>query len=410
MPNALSINSQTSLGFANSYVTMAKLGHTKCGGGQLQSTSYQNIVNSANYAGGGSNIMYSSSSANTPVCEDSQDSPPSAAQIAALKAASGAGKFCSSFIGYVPPTVNSTLLLSAFHATSTATVTGSGTTTVTPSPVTTTVTVTSSVASRAQNLKRFVTVIRDSSNPERRGLIARRVIPTPIVVSTWTPQQVSAVCSSIATGVVQANVTSTKIISSGVTTSTVQGTVTAATPTATISSVVYVPATAPANQVNNSNIYYTPGTNSPWSYSGGANNYYRTLTFPKSVHHLEQGWVTYYFQYAQITDTGSFAQLLTGLEPGWTYNFTLNAGFDSTTDSCTVSYTLDGVPFESYSPTNTGTTSNLDNNVHPKTQFDGTYQVVPTAASQTLGISVSCAASGGFAAFDSVNFYGPLAD
>jgi hypothetical protein len=411
MPNAVSINSQISLGFATSYVTMAKLGHTQCGGGQLQSTSYQNIVNSVNFARGGSSSLYTSSSANTPLCEDSQGAPPSAAQISALKAASGGEKFCSSFIGYIPSTVNSTVLQSAFQATSTATVTGSGTTTVTPSPVTETVTVTSSVASIAQNLKRSATVTQDLSNLERRGLIARRVVPTPVVVSTWIPQQVSAACSSIATGVVQANVTSTKIISSGVTTSTVQGTVTAATPTTTTSSVVYVPATAPFNQVNNPNIHYTPGTDSPWSYSGGANNYYYEKDLPRGSFHGVAVGGPIYFQFAQIIDTGSLTQLLTGLEPGWTYNLTLNSGFDSTTDSCTVSYTLDGVSFESYSPTNTGTTNNIfDNTVHPQTQFDGTYQVVPTATSQTLGISVSCAASGGYAAFDGVNFYGPLAD
>lgn len=300
MPNAASINSQISPRFANSYVTMAKLGHTKCAGGQLQSTSYQNIVNSVNFANGESGRLYTSRSAVTPVCEDAQSAPPSPAQVSALEAASGADKFCSSFIGFMPSTINSTILQTVFHATSTKTVTGSGTTTIMPSSITKTVAITSSVASIAQNMKRSAIGTSELSSFERRDLIARRVVPTPIVVSTWIPQQVSAACSSIATGVVRANVTSTRIVSSGVTTSTVQGTVTAAAPTTTISSVVYVPAVAPSNKVNNSNIYYTPGTDSPWTFSGGANNYYYDKTY--WLHGLK----TFKYQFAQITNSGSF--------------------------------------------------------------------------------------------------------
>lgn len=257
-------------------------------------------------------------------------------------------------------------------------------------------------------MKRSVTVTTESPDLERRALVARRVIPTPTIVSTWLPQQVSAACSSIATGVVVTNVTSTLTITSGVTTATVQGTVTASsTPTATATSVIYVPAVAPYNLVSNPNIGYAPGSASPWSFNGAANNYYTTFHVPGF--HGAGTWVT--TNVAQLTGTGSFTQLLSALEPGWTYNLTLTAGFASTTDSCTVVYSLDGVPFASYSPSNTGTRTNLIENVpHTKQKPDGPYQVVPTKESQTLSIGMTCTAPGGFAEFGNVNFWGPLLD
>jgi hypothetical protein len=104
-------------------------------------------------------------------------------------------------------------------------------------------------------------------------------------------------------------------------------------------------------------------------------------------------------------------QLLVDLEPDWTYNLTLTAGFDSTTDACTVTYSLDGVPVESYSPTNTGTLKYpIDQQRHANQLADGPYQVVATATSQSLGISMDCAAGGGFGEFSQVEFWGPYAE
>jgi hypothetical protein len=396
-PNAVTVNSQISLGFTNSYVTMAKLGHSRCQGGQLQSTTFQNVVNSIQFADGGSYNLYYSKGSTPPTCVDAQVPPASAEQDAALKAAPGSAQFCSSFIGYKPSTVNATIVQTLTKATSTVTVTGSGTTTITPSSVTSTVTITSSVSSIAQNtnMKRSLTTTSNIPTLDRRDLIARRVVPTPIVVSTWIPQQVSAVCSSIATGQTRINVTSTQLVTSGVTTATIQGTVTAATPIATATSVVFVPAVAPYNAVANPRISTnrTAANGNPWTFSGQANDF--------------QGpWISW----AQLLGTGSITQVLTDLEPGWTYNLTLTAGFQSTTNTCTVAYSLDGVPFESYSPSNTGISSGILTRGHTKQRADGPYQVVATATSQTLGISMSCTADGAYAEFDKVNFWGPLAE
>ncbi|CAD0115475.1 unnamed protein product [Aureobasidium uvarum] len=409
LPNLVTLNSQLSLGFTQSYVTMAKLGHAQCGGGQLQSTSYRNVVNSINFASSGTDTLYSSSGHDAPVCQNAQTGPPSAAQVSALEAVPGAGRFCSSFIGYMPSTINVTVTTTLTKATSTVSVVGSGTTTVTPSLETTTVTITSSVSSIAQNFKRSVTTTRDSSDLERRDLVARRVIPTPTIVSTWVPQQVSAACSSMATGLIQANVTSTRIISSGITTATIQGTVTASAPTTTTTSIVYAPAVAPYNAVSNTEIGSDPSTSNPWTFSGAANNYYYTRTIPAIGGFRGQPF-TFTLSRGQILGTGSITQVLSDLEPGWTYNLTLKTGFDSTTDSCTVTYSLDGVAFESYSPSNTGGSASnpWDSSHHAKMKSDGPYQVVPTATTQTLGISMSCTADGGFAEFAGVNFWGPL--
>ncbi|THY20315.1 hypothetical protein D6D01_06813 [Aureobasidium pullulans] len=398
-PNAVTINSQVSLGFTNAYVTMAKLGHSRCSGGQLQSTAYQSVVNTLQTTNFGTNYMYSSSKNSAPVCEDAQVAPASAAQESALKIAPGAGLFCSSFIGYKPATVNATIVQTLTKATSTVSVVGSGTTTITPSTVTSSVTITSSVSSIARNMKRTLTTTADPSSLERRNLVARRVVPTPVIVSTWLPQQVSHVCSLIATGATQVNVTSTRLLSSGVTTATIQGTVTAATPIATSTSVIFAPDVVPYNVVVNPDISSVLGQTTPWIFSGASNNYH---------------WVTI-TSYAQLLGTGSLTQVLTDLEPGWTYNLTLAAGFGSTTDTCTVTYSLDGVPIESYSPSNTGVTPGgtgffHDKGAHTIQLPDGPYQVVATATTQTLGISMSCAADGGFAEFSKVDFWGPLAE
>jgi hypothetical protein len=244
-------------------------------------------------------------------------------------------------------------------------------------------------------MKRSLTTTSDTPTLDRRDLIARRVVPTPMVVSTWIPQQVSAVRSSIATGQTRVNVTSTRLVTSGVTTATIQGTVTAATPTATTTSVVFAPAVAPYNVVANPKIFTnrSGADDNPWRFSGHAND--------------DRGPL---FSHAQLLGTGSFTQLLTDLEPGWTYNLTLTAGFESTTDTCTITYSLDGVAFESYSPTNTGIKSGFLDRGHPKQLADGPYQVVATATSQTLGISMSCTADGAFAEFGAVNFWGPLVE
>jgi hypothetical protein len=396
-PNAVTVNSQVSLGFTNSYVTMAKLGHSRCQGGQLQSTAFQSVANSIQFADGGSYNMYASKSSTPPACVDAQVPPVSAEQNSALKVPPGAEQFCSSFIGYKPSTVNATIVQTLTKATSTVTVTGSGTTTITPSAVTSSVTITSSVSSIAQNtnMKRSLTTTSKTPSLEHRDLIARRVVPTPIVVSTWIPQQVSAACSSIATGQLRVNVTSTRLVTSGVTTATIQGTVTAATPTATTTSIVFAPAVAPYNAVANPYIFTSrSGANAnPWRFSGQANDYRGRL-----------------YSHAQLLGTGSFTLVLTDLEPGWTYNLTLTAGFQSTTDTCTVTYSLDGVPFESYSPTNTGTKTGVFDPGHTIQLADGPYQVVATASSQILGISMSCTADGGFAEFNKVNFWGPLTE
>ncbi|KAI4722592.1 hypothetical protein E4T48_01042 [Aureobasidium sp. EXF-10727] len=407
MPNAVTVNSQVSLGFTQSYVTLAKLGHAQCGGGQLQSTSYKNVENSINIANWGSVPMYRSSGHDSPVCKDAQAAPPSAAQVSALKAVSGADKFCSSFIGYKASTVTVSVTTTLTKATSTVSVIGSGTTTITPPMQTSTETITSSVSSITQNFKRAVTTTRDSYEIERRALVARRVIPTPTILSTWLPQQVSAACSSMATGVVQASVTSTRIISSGVTTATIQGTVTANASITTTTSIVYAPAVSPYNVVSDPDVGSAPGTSNAWTFSGASNNYYFHYSLRK--YHIDQT-----IERGQILGTGSISQVLTGLEPGWTYNLTLNTGFDSTTDTCTVAYSLDGVAFESYSPSNTGdATTNivafLDRSHHAIMKPDGPYQIVPTATTQTLSISMSCLTSDGvFAEFAGVNFWGPL--
>jgi hypothetical protein len=91
---------------------------------------------------------------------------------------------------------------------------------------------------------------------------------------------------------------------------------------------------------------------------------------------------------------------------------TVSAGFPSSTDTCTVSYTLDGVPFESYSPSNTGLGKNADfyGQYHAKKLNDGPYYVVATAVTQVLGIEMSCAGGGVFAEFAGANFWGPLVD
>ncbi|KAI5195578.1 hypothetical protein E4T42_04679 [Aureobasidium subglaciale] len=428
IPNAIVVNSQVSLGFTSNYVTMAKLGHTKCGAGQLQSSTYNKIVNTVNLQGQ-SHSLFSFSRSTAPVCSDASIDPPSSFQIADLQRAAGAGSFCSSFIKYQPATVNVTSIKTVIKATSTGTVIGSGTTTITPSALTSTVVVTSSVSTYPSLIKRFVPASTANSQPD---LVARRVVPTPTILSTWIPQQVSAACLYIATGLAQATITQSLVVSSGVTTVTAQATVTAAVPTTTITSTLYVPAATPYELVSNSKISSDPAQAMEWSFTGGAINSCRVVDVYSSRGKLQyvSGQKTVCdpatMQLAGSARSGSYLKVLTDLEPGWPYNFTLWAGFSSTTDTCNVSYYLDDALITTYSPTNTDTkpadptvAQIIYAVVHglpaPVASVgfkylwnqDGPYQVVPTKSSQTLKITMTCLQDGGYAEFGKVSFNGP---
>ncbi|GAB7357644.1 hypothetical protein MBLNU459_g0141t1 [Dothideomycetes sp. NU459] len=378
-------------------------------GGTYQALSYAGVTNAVSISGGTSNL-YSSGGYGAPVCYPVSISPPSMSQVSAFGAAPSAAAFCTSWIGYKPSASVSTTTMVVTVPTSTITVTGNGTTTITPDAVTFSETITASVSSSptaSANAKRTLAAQISSSShgtkrtdidilalDRRHDLIARKVVATPTVVSTWAPQQVSAACSMIATGVKTLTSTTTSTTLFGVTTSTVQGTVTAPAPTVTTNATIYVPAVAPANLV--SRMYL-------WSIGG-------STAFP--CDHYDNGWhylcvALYDGPTFSITADGGYAstwQVVNGLEPGWGYNFTVQAGFQSSTDSCTVTYKLDEDVIASYSPTN-----NWDGGSDTPSTVDGPYEIYPTASSQTLSISMVCAEAGGHAQFANAAFKGPYA-
>lgn len=408
LQNNLILTTQAYLGYSGSLVTMSKLGHTTCPGGSYQALTYTNILNSVSFSGADSENLYKSSGYGTPACFSASISPPTASQISALSAAPSGPAFCTSWIGYTPSTSTLTTTTVAIVATSTVTVTGNGTTTITPDGVTVTATITSSVSSSpaaTANAKRTAATSPPSPLVEartlnRRGdLVARRAVATPTIISSWAPQQVSVACTAIATGVKNITSTATSTTLFGVTTSTVQGTVTAATPTVTANSTVYVPTTDSGELAAAISAWATAGYASHATCSG-------LSRYDLLVCEVLGGNSGVIFSITADGGSASTFQTLDNLEPGWAYNFTVNTGFDSSTDSCTVTYSLDDDVITSYSPTNGGWDGSRSN----PTTVDGPYQVYPTAATQTLTISMTCASAGGYAKFFADTFIGPYVD
>lgn len=257
--SALTLSTSTNFGFSGGLVTVAKQARAPCPGGTYQIVQY-NRGDQYIYTGSSGRVtLYSQGGNGSPQCVNLPLSAPSDSQVKDLAKVKNGGAFCSSLISYKAPTTTATSTTTIFVATSTATVLGGGTTTITPSPTTTSITTTLSVVTSpskipARKAKRTAhqsapsraTAPSASSTPSipHDVLQVREVIRTPILVATWVPQQVSSACSRIATGTMTASTTVPATILSGVTTLTVQATVTAAIPIVTATSSYYVPAAA----------------------------------------------------------------------------------------------------------------------------------------------------------------------
>lgn len=112
-------------------------------------------------------------------------------------------------------------------------------------------------------------------------------------------------------------------------------------------------------------------------------------------------------QYPDISSessTGTLSQTVRGLTPGYAYHFETSLSFNDGYP-CTVSYTLDGVPFRTYAaPVDPSQTSGISF-VEDETQF------VATATTQTMSVTITCpnsGSNGGIIYARAINAYGPI--
>ncbi|RFU28817.1 hypothetical protein B7463_g7522, partial [Scytalidium lignicola] len=241
----VSIISETSIGFS---AQQAPASGGSCPAGQLQMTSYSNAANSIVW-GSGSPLALAPSP-NYPgqtTCFNVPNDIPSAAEIASLR--SVGEDFCTSYIGYSPPT-------SAAYAVSTVTTPSTVGTTVTQTittdstvylsttqtsiiTITTTVPSTSFIytsgtqALGTQYLKRGLpdhpvpttllkaTLSLPTVTATPTPQLGKRQVPAPTFISTWDSSKISYGCSQVATGTVTKTFyTSTSTSYSGTVTST----------------------------------------------------------------------------------------------------------------------------------------------------------------------------------------------
>lgn len=393
--NNLALNTQMTIGQSGGLVTLAQAGLSACPAGEFQTVDYHNVANTISFSGNSHNL-YSDQGSSVPVCSSVVVDPPSASQVSALSAAVNGPAFCTSLLSYSPSTTTVTTTSTLTIATTTATVVGSGTTTITPDAVTATTTISASVSTYPGMKKRSeptsASVTQETA--AARVLLPRRFVPTPAVLKNWVPQQVSEACSQIATGLATSTVTATVSTSSGVTTATIQGTATAAAPTTYVSTTTYVPASAPTDLLANSGFWN-------WNLTGNMGVNSRNTPGEYIAYNEEVPAQYTYFL------TGGATYVLTDLEVGWTYEFSLGtAAFHATTNGCQVFYYLDDYVMHSYTAADNGWTGTFAN--IPPTVPDGPYLAQPTAATQTLTVSVACAGPTMDAAFENPKFYGPL--
>lgn len=423
--SAMTLSTSTNFGFNGGLVTVDKQARAPCPGGTYQVVQYNGADQSIYTPSSGFVKLYSQGGYGTPQCVTLPLSPPSDSQVKDLAKMKNAGAFCSSLISYKPPTTTATKTTTVIVATSTTTVIGFGTTTITPSPTTTSITTTLSVVSspsKANKMAKRTAQQSGSSQPTGSSaasapsvshgvLQVREAVHTPILVATWVPQQVSSACSRIATGAITASITVPTTIMSGITTSTVQATVTASIPTVTLTSTSYVPASTPTEVVlapsfPTANCELTAGAKRTCL---GGGNFFADAVLRQCQQRLASDpTVTGYDIGATIAPPvadvpSTMSKVLTGLYPGWTYQFYVRTGTHTATGSCVVQYSLGDDVFFFYSPANDWKTSKFpDRATEP-------LSVVPTNDTMTLTISMSCPVVGDDKAFHLPSLVGPSA-
>jgi hypothetical protein len=160
-------------------------------------------------------------------------SPVCPADIAYLESSDANKNFCSSFIGYVPPTTT----VSVVSTVSTVTATTSTTTVIsTPDPSYVTVSVTS--ISTTTSVVPVTTVVTITTTLIPPPAPVKRVVPslmTPSSIATWPASKISSACLQVATDTVTSTViaTTTTIY---VSTSVVVSTVTSVAPVPVVTS------------------------------------------------------------------------------------------------------------------------------------------------------------------------------
>ncbi|KAF2148099.1 hypothetical protein K461DRAFT_316496 [Myriangium duriaei CBS 260.36] len=407
--SSLSLNTQVTIGQSGGFVVLENAGVSYCPAGQFQTSNYDSINNYIDFSGVNQVNLYSTSSMATPVCSARPPNPATPSQISALAAISNGPAFCTSLISYTPSVVTLTSTVTITIATSTVTeVGGTGTTTITPGGTSATTTVFVSVSSYVANQKRAApttevvptaTATSLSTPPTANGqkLLPRRFVPTPAILRSWLPQQVTSACSVIATGTVNTTSTVTTTTSFGITTDIVQATVTAATPTSYTTVTNYVPAASPTNILS--------ADFKGWNNSG---SYIIGFTPDHTIMSANVLWnydPTYFYNPAYRNSYVTYN--LSGLEIGWTYALSFeHMGKNMTTNSCNLTYYLDDYLMGTQSPIIDNGWSGTNAALATMTS-DGPYRVQPTATTGTLTLSVACASATAHIGWMAPQFYGP---
>jgi hypothetical protein len=232
---------QNTIGMSSQYSTIAGV----CPANNLAVKSYVSTNNTIAVNNGAPNSLYSSQTAGQTRCFAVPNAVPDTGDILALSSVGGA--FCSSYINYKPST-SSTISTSTQFVPSTATTTTTSTVTSTPvitifptyrTSLTSTsvllsstsyVYTTGTYAIPTQYLKRDALpeatpapneIAEHRALPYNRPILqGRAAVPTPAVVSGWSPAKISYACSQIATGAITTTYTATITSTSGTVTST----------------------------------------------------------------------------------------------------------------------------------------------------------------------------------------------
>ncbi|PNS15572.1 hypothetical protein CAC42_831 [Sphaceloma murrayae] len=413
---SMEITTSTRFGASGGLVTVAKAGRAPCPGGAYQVVKYTDTKHTMETPGDGLKVLFSQAEPLAPQCITVAMQPLKPAEFSAFAKLSKAGAFCTSLNSYTPSTVKATSTSVQVIPSVVITVTGDGTTTITPPAFTTTVTTTSSVvtspasAPTARVKRSFGNASHAVafSNSQQKGQLAKRAaIPTPIIVATWVPQQVTSACSRIATGATTSTSTTTTTTTSGTSTSTVQATDTAATPTSTSTSIIYVPASAPTDAITDKTF-----STQNWLYTAGASRVclkvsksaFSNIAYTSCINNdipanqsSRSNILGGSLAPQTVNMAATFLTTLTGLSPGWTYKFAVATGAHADSANCLVQYGLGEEVFGFFTPTTDWTSD-----IFPG-KSSGLLSVVAARDTQVLSISMTCPTLG-----DDVTFRMPV--
>ncbi|GAM86229.1 hypothetical protein ANO11243_042410 [Dothideomycetidae sp. 11243] len=228
--------SQSAIGFTAQFLNAAE---GTCKANQLRLDSYVGNTQIVVFPGNVTQLLNSQNTTNQERCFSVPAQMPSTADLASLSAQGQA--FCTSYIGYVAPTVG-VYTTAQSNVKATEYFTSTSTVTSTPTVVVTTTTLETITRTRAtlafattagtgteklasQYLKRD---FPSASRPTKTNELHRRAIATPAFINNWPATEISYACSRIATGTITSTFTTS---TATITVSTINSTSTVYVPT-----------------------------------------------------------------------------------------------------------------------------------------------------------------------------------